>query len=198
MLKEAFQKIDIPAQKIGGFVIIATLLATFGFTACKSSKRTETISLVNEDPAAKGLEFIDSLKAAEHSPLIGFYKGCVDCQPYSNIPYYVFWKANDTWFVTKFDRRSRYNILKAQTSVLSNQRSYLDSLKNEKLVVLKLIKSAYAYEQVLLIMKDLEIDYRIKDYEREYNTNTRKLALTDKIKSRLMQIPKEDWKALDY
>ena len=201
MAKESFRKrkkIHFVFRNVRGTVTSAMFLLAFGLSACISSKHIQPITQINADPHAKGLVFIDSLKVNKIDAIIGYYAGCNDCQPYSNSPYYVFWSSKDIWFATKFARTRRYNILNGYTPPINYVQAFLDTLQDENLETLKVIKSSYHYEEVTIILEDAEFDFTIKHYERQNNSNAHRVVLTDRIRSALSNIPDTEWKAVDY
>ena len=68
----------------------------------------------------------------------------------------------------------------------------------ENLDLPNFIQSAYGYDEVSIKIKEVAFDYKIKDYERQYNTDTYRVLLADSIKSILLNIPNEAWEAKDY
>lgn len=49
--------------------------------------------------------------------------------------------------------------------------TFLDTLQTEKLVLPNYIRSAYGYDEVSIKIRAVAFDYKIKDYERQYNTD---------------------------
>jgi len=198
MAEHSVRRAYIEIYKIANLVAISGFIIVLSFSSCMNSKRIMNNFPTYVHPREEGLEFIDSLKAKKVDTIVGFYSGHVDGKPYSNIPYFVLWKSENTWFTTKFTRRNKYNTLENYVPPIDLIETFLDTLQNENLVLPNFIQSAYSYDEVSIKIKDVAFDYKIKDYERQYNNDTYRVLLADSIKSTLSNIPNEAWEAKDY
>ena len=198
MAEHSIRRAFIEIHKIANLVAISGFIIALSFSSCMSSKRMMDNFPKYVHPREVSLEFIDSLKANKVDKIIGFYSGQVDGKPYSNVPYFVFWKSEDTWFTTKFTRKNKYNTLENYVPPIDFIETFLDTLQNENLDLPNFIQSAYGYDEVSIKIKEVAFDYKIKDYERQYNTDTYRVLLADSIKSILLNIPNEAWEAKDY
>lgn len=177
---------------------IAGLFILMGIVSCKSSKRAMSNFPIFVNPKEEGMRYIEQLKSQEIDTIIGFYSGMVDGQPYSNIPYYVFWKSNNSWHTTKFERKHGYNTVRDYVPPIDYLMTFIDTIQNEKLVLTNFTRSAYSYDEVLVIMNEQAYDYHNKNYERPFNTHTHKAILINHIKSTLLKIPNEVWESRAY
>lgn len=174
------------------------LIIVLGLTACKSSQDIQLNAFVNRDPRIEGIGFIDSLKVKKIEVIFGYYAGCNDCQPYDNRPYYVLWNSKDLWCSTKFTRKNRFNTIKGVNLPVNSELTFFDAIKNEKQKSANVIKSSYHYEEVKIMLVNFELNYSIKNYEREINLGSHRIEFVDRIRTSLLNIPDEEWQELDY
>jgi len=177
---------------------LMVLFLSLVLSACISSKYSNQISYVNADTYYEGQRFIDSLKANNVNTIVGYYSGCVDCSRHSPRPYYVFWNLKDSWFTTKFTRTKRYRTIEGHAPPLLYVSRNIDSLRNVELVKPQMIKSAYGYEEVVIMLQDENFRFNIRHYEKENNMNNHRVILTDSIRSLVSSIPDLEWRALNY
>ena len=164
---------------------------------CSMSKHY-TVYVEHLDSRIEGDRFIDSLQNAGVDTIIGYYDGCSGCIQGLDKPYYVFWDSGKKWYLTKFTKYSRFNHIAGYSPPIKYLTENLENIENGKLTKPQYEISHYPYDVVRIILKDNEIKYEVKAYEKWTNESTQKVILIDKIRSKLLDIRPGNWEGKNF
>lgn len=153
----------------------------------------EMIGFVRLNAWLEGNEFVDSLLAEEVDTIIAYQAACVDCQPNSANPYYIFWKQDQDWYLQKFQTQGRFRLLKGFEAPVGYIDQHWSALTEDDIIRPNFIRSAYGFERVQVLLSKRQLDYRIKDYEKEINEKSIHLLLINHLRETVMAIPQEQW-----
>lgn len=136
------------------------------------------------DSYATGQKEVAKLLEEGVDSVLVYYDGCIGCVHGVPKPYYVYWKEDEQWQITKFSSYGPHNVLKSNLSMGHFQ--LIKEGLDEELKPSNQYWSHYPYEQVKMYAAGDSICYEVEYMERAKNTSHPKVLWMDKIRSDLL------------